>query len=61
MAYPNIHPMIPTLYPSYNDSTQYLLYELRETKRQLIEQIEVLSQRIAAMELWSERLTSDGR
>lgn len=61
MAYPNIHPMIPTLHPNYNDSTQYLLYELRETKRQLIEQIEVLSQRIAAMELWSERLTSDGR
>lgn len=61
MAYPNIHPMIPTLHPNYNDSTQYLLYELRETKRQLIEQIEVLNQRITAMELWSERLTSDGR
>ena len=61
MAYPNIHPMIPTMHPNYNDSTQYLLSELRETKRQLIEQIEVLSQRIAAMELWSERLTSDGR
>lgn len=61
MSYPNIHPMIPTLHPNYNDSTQYLLYELRETKRQLIEQIEILSQRIAAMELWSERLTSDGR
>jgi hypothetical protein len=61
MAYPNIYPMIPTLHPNYNDSTQYVLYELRETKRQLIEQIEVLSQRIAAMELWSERLTSDGK
>jgi len=61
MAYPNIHPMIPTLYPNYKDSTHLIITELRETKRQLIEQIEVLNQRIAAMELWSERLTSDGR
>ena len=52
MAYQNIHPMIPTLHPNYNDSTQYLILELRETKRQLIDQIEVLSQRIEALERW---------
>jgi len=61
MAYPNIHTMIPTLHPNYNDSTRYILYELRETKRQLIEQIEVLNQRITEMELLNERLTSDCR
>lgn len=54
MAYPNIHPMIPTLHPNYNDSTQYILSELRETKRQLIEQIQVLTQRIEVMERWRQ-------
>ena len=52
MAYPNIHPMIPTLHPNYNDSTRSIIAELRETKRQLIDQIEVLSQRIEALERW---------
>ena len=36
---------IPTLHPNYNDQTPYLIHELRETKRQLIEQIEALNQR----------------
>lgn len=52
MAYPNIHPMIPTLHPNYNDTSQFLINELQETKRQLIKQIEVLSQRIEVMEQW---------
>lgn len=52
MAYPNIHPMIPTLHPNYNDSTRSIIAELRETKQQLIDQIEVLSQRIEALERW---------
>ena len=52
MAYPNIQPMIPTLHPNYNDSTRSIITELRETKQQLIDQIEVLSQRIEALERW---------
>lgn len=45
---------IPTPYPNYNDATSYLVRELRETKRQLIDQIEVLSQRIEALERWRQ-------
>ncbi len=64
MAYPNIHPMIPTLHPNYNDSTPYLLCELREVKRQLMDQIAVLSQRIEMMEQWclaDQLASSDGK
>lgn len=35
---------------NYNDPAPYLINELRETRRQLIEQIEVLSQRIMVIE-----------
>ena len=45
---------IPTPYPNYNDTTAYLVHELRETKQQLIDQIEVLSQRIEALERWRQ-------
>jgi len=64
MVNPNIYPVIPTLHPNYNDSTPYLLYELREVKRQLMEQIEVLNQRIVVMERWCQdekRLNRDGK
>lgn len=64
MAYPNVHPMIPTLHPNYNDSTPYLLHELREVKKQLMEQIEVLNQRIVVMERWcqdEQHLSRDGK
>ena len=64
MAYPNIHPMIPTLYPNYSDSTNLLLNELLSLKTQLLTQIEVLNQRIAVMERWKcdeQRVACDGK
>lgn len=64
MAYPNIHPMIPTLYPNYSDSTHLLLSELLSVKTQLMAQIDVLSQRIAVMERWKcdeQRVACDGK
>ena len=52
---------IPTPNRNYNDQTPYLIHELRETKRQLIEQIEALNQRLAVIEQWCDRQTSDGK
>jgi len=64
MAYPNIHPMIPTLYPNYSDSTHLLLNELLSLKTQLLTQIEVLNQRIEVTERWKcdeQRVSCDGK
>lgn len=64
MAYPNIHPMIPTLYPNCSDSTYLLLNEMLSMKTQLMAQIDVLSQQIAVMERLKcdeQRVACDGK